>query len=389
MNFALSEEQVMLQDSARRFFTDCSPSAAVRRTMVGDLGHDPAVWTQLVAMGWTGIAVPEAYGGLGLGQVELAIVQQEIGRTLCASPFFASAVLATQAVLAAGSERQCQHWLPPLVAGETVAALACTGPRGRAGADAIEVTLTPVAGTDIVLNGSAGFVVSGHAADWLVVAARGADAGCGISLVIVPRASIGLRCEKIAAMDLTRPYARVDFDNVRVSADAVLGAVGTAGPALARVLALGNIALAAEQLGGAEHCLAMSVDYAKQREQFGRAIGSFQAIKHKLADMMVAIEAARSGVYYAACAAQEEPALLAEAAAVAKSFCSDTFNRCAGEAIQVHGGIGFTWEHDAQLYFKRARAAANLLGDSRHQRELIAQQLLDGDQPLLRQLGGH
>lgn len=390
MNFTFTEEQLLLQDSARQFFAEHSTPATVRRVMGGEEGYDAAIWSRLVNdMGWTGIAVPEAYGGLGLGQLEVAIVQQEMGRTLYASPFFASVCLAIPALLATASEAQKQHWLPQLLEGR-LAALANTGTRGRPGLAGIGAVLTPNTDNSFTLSGDAGFVVFGHVAQLLLVAARapGSSGEDGVSLVALARDSAGLRSEKVVAMDLARPYARLHFDNIAVPADAVLGAAGQAGPALARTLALGNIALAAEQVGGAEQCLDFTVDYAKQRVQFGRPIGSFQAVKHKLADMMVQIEAAKSAVYYAACAADEDPAQLFEAAAVAKSFASDVFAKCAGDAIQLHGGIGFTWEHEAHLYFKRARASANLLGDALYQREQIAQLLFDGDQPLLRQLGG-
>ena len=390
MNFTFTEEQLLLQESARQFFAGNSDSAAVRRAMNSEDGFDAAIWSRLVNdMGWAGIAVPEAYGGLGLGQLEVAIVQQETGRTLCASPFFSSVCLAIPALLAAANEAQKQHWLPLLLSGHT-AALANTGRRGQPGLNGIDALLTPSADGGFTLSGEAGFVVFGHVADLLLVAARapGSTGDSGVSLIALARDSAGLRVEKRVAMDLTRPYASLYFDQVAVPASAVLGTAGQAGPALQRTLALGNIALAAEQVGSAEQCLSFTVDYAKQRVQFGRPIGSFQAVKHKLADMMVQIEAAKSAVYYAACAADEDPAQLFEAAAVAKSFASDIFAKCAGDAIQLHGGIGFTWEHDAHLYFKRARASANLLGDALYQRELIAQQLFDGDQPLLRQLGG-
>lgn len=386
MDFSLNEEQLLLQSSARRFFTEHATSAEVRAAATSALGYDATVWARLAGdMGWTAITTPEAYGGLGLGQVELALVMEEMGRTLYPSPYLASVALAQPALLHAGNEAQRQRWLPALAAGECTAALASTGTTGRAGAAHIEASLTPTDGA-FTLSGRAGFVVSGHTAEWLLVAAH--HPGGGLSLAMVPREAAGVRGFRLETLDLTRAYARFEFDAVTVPAEAVLGTPGQAGPALARTLALANIALAAEQLGGAEQCLHFTVAYAKQRVQFGRAIGSFQAVKHKLADMMVAVEAARSAVYYAACAADEAPALLAEAAAVAKSFCSDTFNHCASEAIQLHGGIGFTWEHDAHLYFKRARASTNLLGDAIHHREQLAAQLLDDDQPLLQMLGG-
>lgn len=386
MNFTLSEEQLQLQEIARRFCADHSPSAAVRKWMHDPRGYDQAIWRDMMAMGWGGIAVPEQYGGLGLGQLEVAIVQQELGRTLLSSPFLASIGLAATAILSAASPRQCEELLPAIVAGETIAALACTGRRGRPGIDGVEATLT-AAGDGFVLNGCASFVVSGHVADLFIVAARSATDNESISLLLLPCDSAGLTIEKLTTMDMTRPYTRLTFDAVQVTSAALLGEHGGAAQALTRTLAIAAIAVAAEQVGAAEHCLTFSVDYTKQRTQFGRPIGSFQALKHKMADMMVSIEAAKSATYYAACVADEDATQLLEAAAVAKSYCSDAFSKCAGEAIQLHGGIGITWEHDAHLYFKRARAAANLLGDPMYQRERIAAGLLDDTQPLLQQLG--
>lgn len=380
MDFTFDEQQRQLQESAQSFFTAQADSAALRRVIDSDANFDTAVWKKLVAeMGWTGIGIPEKYDGLGLGQIEIAIVQQEMGRTLHASPFLANNALAAPAILAAGNETQRAELLPKLADGSSIAALACTGPQGIPGVDGIEVLLTPN-GANFTLSGAAGFVVFGQHADLLIVAARAPDSSGnkGISLLALPRDLPGIRIEKLAVMDLTRPYASIVFDAVVIEPVHILGTPGQGGAALERTLALGNIALAAEQCGGAEKCLAFATDYAKQREQFGRAIGSFQAIKHKLADMMVLVEAAKSAVYYAACTADENPEQLAEAAAVAKAYCADAFFKCAGEAIQIHGGIGYTWEHDAQLYFKRARASMNLLGDSRFQREAIAEQLFSG-----------
>jgi alkylation response protein AidB-like acyl-CoA dehydrogenase len=391
MNFIFSEQQSQLQEIARRFCAEYSDPARVRAAMASATGFDASVWARLVGeLGWGGIAVPEELDGLGLGQLEIAIVQQEMGRRLLASPFLASIGLAIPALLAGASESQRAQYIPALATGEQLAALACTGERGRPGVDGIEAILAPGANGDFQLSGNASFVVFGHAADIFIVAARraGSVGIDGISLLVLPRDTAGITIEKLMMLDLTRPCARLSFDTVEVPAAALLGEAGQAGPALQRTLAIGAIALAAEQVGGAERCLEFTVEYAKQREQFGRPIGSFQAVKHKLADMMVLVEAAKSAVYYAACAADEDDAQLQEAAAVAKSFCADAFNRCAGAAIQLHGGIGITWEHDAHLYFKRARASSNLLGDIRHQREQIARGLFDADRPLLRQLGG-
>jgi alkylation response protein AidB-like acyl-CoA dehydrogenase len=385
MDFTFNDEQRQLQESAQSFFAEYSDSAAVRRTMSDELGFDAETWQRLVRdMGWTGIGIPESYAGIGLGFIEIAIVQQEMGRTLHASPLFANNALAAPALLAAGNEQQRRRWLPALAAGECIAAFACTGPQGIPGSAGIEAFLTPQS-VGFTLSGAASFVVFGQSANVLIVAARAPDShgDDGISLLVLTPDMPGIRIEKLAVMDLTRPYASIVFDNVAIASEHILGTPGQAHATFQATLALGNIALAAEQTGGAEKCLNFATEYAKQREQFGRAIGSFQAIKHKLADMMVLVEAAKSAVYYAACTATENPALLNEAAAVAKAYCADAFFKCAGEAIQIHGGIGYSWEHDAHLYFKRARASMNLLGDSRYQREQIAAQLFDGAITLL------
>lgn len=381
MDFTFDEQQRQLQESAQAFFTAHADSAALRRVIDGDTHYDAAVWRTLVAdMGWTGIGIPEAYGGLDLGQIEIAIVQQEMGRRLHASPFLANNALVAPALLAAGTEPQRAHWLPKLADGSCIATFACTGPRGEPGIDGIEALLTRC-GAGWTLSGAASFALFGQHADLLIVAARDGDGA--LSLLALPRDLPGIRIAALATMDLTRPLAMLSFDDVEIADEYVLGAAGSGRAAFERALALGNIALAAEQTGGAEQCLTFATEYAKQREQFGRAIGSFQAIKHKLADMMVLVEAAKSAVYYAACTADESPAQLAEASAIAKAYCGDAFFKCAAEAIQIHGGIGYTWEHDAHLFFKRARASQNLFGDSRFQRESIAEQLFGGAIELL------
>ena len=386
MDFTFNDEQRSLQESAQSFFADNASSEVIRRAMASEVGFDQAIWQRLInEMGWNGIAVPESYGGLGLGFVEIAIVQQEMGRCLYASPFFSTSCLAIPAILAAGTATQCENLLPALASGRQTATLACANDQGKVGIDTIAAMLLPKGDGNFSLTGSASFVVFGHSADLLIIAARtlGRTGPDSVSLIALPRNTAGIQIEKLNGLDLTRPYARIAFDQVEVPTAAVLGAVGGGADALLRALALGNIALAAEQTGGAEKCLAFTVEYAKQREQFGRAIGSFQAIKHKLADMMVLIEAAKSATYYAACTVDENPEQLFEAAALAKAYCADAYFQCAGQAIQIHGGIGYTWEHDAHLYFKRARASMNLLGDCRTQREFLAEQLFNGELTLL------
>lgn len=386
MDFTFNEEQRLLQESAQQFFAENSTSEKIRAAMQSDLGYDAGVWKRLTEeMGWSGIAIPEAYGGLGLGHIETAIVQCEMGRALFSSPFFSSSCLAAPAILSAGTTAQCEQWLPEIAAGSKTAALALTGKQARPGVDGIEVTLSNNADGSFSLNGVASFVVLGHAVDWLVIAARAANSkgNDGVSLLLLPRTASGIVCEKLVALDLTRPYAQITFNNVRVDKSQILGEAGNAAAAFNKTLALGNIALAAEQAGGAERIMYIAVDYAKQRQQFGRLIGSFQALKHIMADMLTVAEAAKSAAYYAACTADEEPTQIFEAAAIAKSYCGDAYYRCAADALQIHGGMGYTWECDVHLYFKRARASQNLLGDNRYQREQLAEQIFSGAVPAL------
>lgn len=376
MQFAFTEEQNLIRDSVREFLAEHGASARVRAAIATERGYDESTWRALVEMGWTGLPFEESHGGAGLGQVELAILQQELGRCLTPSPFFASICLAARAVQCAGTEAQRAQWLPALASGKSVGALAVTGRKGRAGLDAIGVEISRD-GASWRLSGEASFVVSGHVADVLIVAAR-APGSCGrdgVDLVALPAATPGVSVERLTMMDETRRCARVTFDRARVASDAILGEAGQSAMALERTLQLAQIALGAEQTGGAEGALEMTVNYAKERVQFGRVIGSFQAVKHRLADMMVMVEAAKSAVYYAAVTADEHGAELPEAAALVKAYCSDAFTHCAGGAIQLHGGIGFTWEHDAHLYFKRARGSSTLLGDATYHREQIARTL--------------
>ena len=368
MQFVLTGEQVLIQETARGFFAAHATSAAVRTAMQSDAGYDARLWAAVMAeMGFGGIAVPARHGGAGLGHVELAILMMEMGRTLHPSPYLSSVCMAATAVLNAGSEAQQAQFLPGMVSGETIAALAYMSAAGQPQPDA---TLS-ASGNDFRLSGSAGFVPYGHAADLFIVAARAADGG--VSLLALPAHTRGLVVERHVTFDLTRPLSTLHFADVAVGAEQLLGPAGQAAGVLDHTLDLARIALAAEQTGGAEAVLDMTVAYTKERVQFGRPIGSFQALKHRMADMMVEVETARTAVYYAACIADEGSDELGEAAAIAKAYCSDAFSSCAGHAIQLHGGIGFTWEHDAHLYFKRARSSAVLLGDAASQRERVAQ----------------
>lgn len=378
MNFAFTEDQRFIRDQARSFLDERASLDVLRKTVESDAGWSQPLWEAVGAeLGWCGIAIPEAFGGSGLGQVELAILLEETGRTLLPAPFFTTVALAAPAILAAGSDDQKSSLLPDIATGATRATF---GFGAAAAPDGITATLTRQGG-GFVLSGGVAYVPHGHTADLVVIPARAAGSmgAQGISLVALPTTHSGVSVEPLTSLDLTRPLSRIRLDSVAIGADQVLGTAEAAGAALARTLDIGAALLAAEQVGGAEKCLEFTTDYAKQRVQFGRLIGSFQAVKHRLADMMVVVEAAKSAAYYAACAIDEVPGELPEAAAVARSYCSDAFSKCAADAIQLHGGIGFTWEHHAHLYFKRARASATLLGEPSHHREKLAQLIgLDG-----------
>ena len=377
MDFRFNEEQEELRDIARAFLAEQSGSEQVRSAMETELGFDPGLWEQLGAeLGWPSVQIPEAYGGLGLGYVELAALLEIAGENLLCAPFFSSACLGAGGLLAAGSEAQKSEYLPGIAEGQTRATLAHAGPSGGPGCHAVTLEAQREGG-DFILDGSHSFVVDGHSADLLIVAARrpGSQGSEGIALFAVPGDAPGLERTRLITLDQTRRLARLDFTGVRVPETALLGGNDEAGGALEHALQLGAIGLAAEQVGGAQRCLDMSVAYALEREQFGRPIGSFQSIKHKCADMMVDVEAARSAAYYAACVAAEGSDELPACAALAAVQCAEAYFRCAADAIQIHGGVGFTWEYDVHLHFKRAKAGESLLGEPAYHREFIAQQI--------------
>jgi len=377
VNFAFDEAQEELRAQARAFLALHSGSEQVRRAMASELGFDPGVWKQISAeLGWTALLVPEAYGGLGLGHVELAALLEVMGESLLCAPFFSSVCLGAQALLVAGSDAQRREHLPAIAEGAALATVAASEANGRYGADGIEAVARR-SGSDFVITGRKRYAIDGHCADLLVVAARreGSAGEDGVSLFLVPARAPGLERRALPTLDQTRRLAEIELRAVRVPAAALLGEEGRGWPALERTLDFAAVALAAEQVGGAQRCLDRSVAYAKQRVQFGRPIGSFQAIQHKCADVMVAVETARSGAYYAACVAAEASPELPVAASLAKCTASEAFFRAAAESIQIHGGVGFTWEYDLHLYFKRARAGESLLGDPAWHRERVARHL--------------
>ncbi len=351
-------------------------------------GFDEGLWKALGGdLRFMGLMIPEAFGGAGLGAIEMALVLEETGRTLAVIPFFETAVLAVHGILLMADPVQKQALLPDIAAGRTRACFAMTGPTGELCPRGVAVELqrkTPanVAHPQVLadsrpvwqLHGTAEFVTFAHVADLLLVVARtpGSSGHTGLSLVAVPASTPGVHVERVSALDLTRPFSRITFDNVELASGAILGRPGAAGSAIEQLMAIGAALLASEQTGGAEYCLSSTVGYARERVQFGRPIGSFQAVKHELADMMVAVEAARSAALYAAAAIDWRSEEQLEAASVARVCCTEAFRHCAAEAIQLHGGIGFTWEHPAHLYFKRARSSSTWLGEPALHRERIA-----------------
>ncbi len=387
MDFAFGEEHRLIGDTADQFLSRHSNSAQVRAAMASELGYDPVLWRAVVEeMGWPGIHLPADCGGLGLGWVELAVVMEAAGRRLLCAPFFATACMAAPLLLASASAAQRERWLAPLAAGQT-AALAFMAPQGRCWAvDDATAVQARRDGTGYTLSGELSHVLDGHSAELLLVAARDEDGA--LCLFALPSDSAGLLRWRLPTMDQTRPLAALRLDGVTVSAEQRLGEPGAAAErALERTLLLAAAALAAEQAGGARQCLEMTVAYTKERRQFGRSIASFQAVKHKCANMMLRVESMRSAAFYAAGVADRALAddadaaarqALAEAVAVAGSYCSEGFFHCAGESLQLHGGVGFTWEYDVHLYFKRARAAAAMLGTAAQHRERLAALAFDG-----------
>ena len=377
MEFSFSESQDELRRAARRFLEVASSEERVRAAMETEQGYDSNVWEQLSEeLGWTALTIPEEYGGLGMTYLDLHPLMEEMGRALLCSPFFSTICLGANALLLGGSDDQKQRYLPGIAAGETTATLAHTERSNPMSADGIEATYSANE-TGYILRGEKRFVLDGHTADLLIVSARseGSKGAEGVSLFLVPGDADGVKRTWLPTMDQTRRLASVELNDVAVQGDALLGEEGGGWDLCEQALDLARIALAAEQVGAAEMCLEMSVEYAKVRQQFGRPIGSFQAIKHKCADMLMLIESARSAAFYASALAAQADANLGEASSSAKAFCSDTFFHCAAETIQIHGGIGFTWEHPAHMYFKRAKATEVLLGDPSFHRERVAERM--------------
>lgn len=386
MEFAFTEEHLMIRDSAGRFLAQASDSHAVRAAMMRPDGHDPDVWQRIgQELFWPALMVPERFGGMGLGFVELAILMEQSGRFLLGSPLFATACLATPALLMGHNEALQTQWLEAIASGNTRATLAFASVAGLE-ADSVQAVAEPQ-GDGWTVSGHYAQVIDGACADLLIIAARapGSHGAQGIRLFALPGTAPGVIATPLPTLDQTRRLARIDLHQVQVNTAQQLCGPDQGWTVLRDTLLIAAIGLAAEQTGGAQQALDLTLAYIAERRQFKRTIASFQAIKHRCADMMLHVECARSAAYYAACVAQERlspdgDASVAKelelAAATAKIHASEVFFLCAAESIQLHGGVGFTWEYDPHLYFKRARASEQLLGNPALHRERIAGHLL-------------
>ena len=364
------QEQEELRRSVRRFLEEKSPSTEVRRLMETDEGYDPAVWSTMAEqLGLQGLAIPEEYGGSGFGQIEATVVLEEMGRALLPSPFFASTVLAANLLLLGDDKDAKAELLPGIADGSTIATVAVSGPDGRFDAAAAPVTATP-SGEGHTLDGTTSFVLDGHTATLLLVVAQ---APGGPSVFAVDGAASGVTRRRLETLDMTRKLAEVTLAG---TPGRLVGEEGDAARLLPRLLHVAAVSLAAEQVGGAQKCLETTTEYAKLRYQFGRPIGSFQAVKHRLADMLLEVESAKSAAYYATWALAEDTDEVDTVAPLAKAYCSEAYFLAAADAIQLHGGIAFTWEHDAHLYYRRAGSSRAMFGEPAQHWDAVAARLL-------------
>ncbi len=379
MQYTFTQEQQQFRDVVRKFLKEKSPTSEVRRLMDTAAGYDVTVWQQMSQqLALPAISIPESYGGAGFGCVELSIAMEEMGRALLCSPYFSSVVLGANAILNTATEEQKQRLLPGIGSGEVLTTLAFTESDGSWNPSSIEL-LADVKGDQLILSGEKRFVVDGMTADKLLVAARLKQTSGeeGIVLALVDQAAQGLEKRSLETMDATRKLAHLGFNAVvaqPIGNDTREASIAGS-RALSKTLDITAIALANEMVGGAQQLLDSTVAYTRLRMQFGRVIGSFQAIKHKCANMLLQLELARSAAYYAAAAVDADDPEVPILASMAKSAASDAYMLIAAEAIQIHGGIGFTWDQDTHLWFKRAKSSEVFLGDAAYHRELVMQRM--------------
>ncbi len=372
MDFGFSEEQEMLRQSARSLLEKECPATLVRRLMEDERGCDPALWKKMAELGWTGLVIPEEYGGAGLNYVDLVLVMEEMGRVVLPSPFIWTTMVA-EALIRAGSDAQKKALLPKIASGDQIATIAWLEPSASWDAPSITLSARPD-GSNCTLDGTKLFVSDAHLADCILVATRTGGSGeDGITLFALEAKRPGITITPLKTMDQTRKLSEVKFTGVKATPADLVGEIGKGWPILAAIIDRGKVMLAAEMIGGAQKVLDLTVEYAKVRAQFGRPIGSFQAVQHKAANMMIDVEGAKSAIYYASWAVSNNVPDAPVAAAVAKAAASDAFRRVSADGIQLHGGIGFTWDHDLHIYFKRAKSSEFTFGDATYNRELIAQ----------------
>lgn len=370
MDFGFTEEQELLRAEVRKFLDAHAPLPEVRKIAETPEGFSREHWKRIAELGWPGLTIAEAHGGAGLGWVDLVVLLEETGRTLFPSPLVSTSVAAT-AIREAGSAEQQRRFLPGLADGSAIGSLALLDEEDRYATEAIRLEGRSEAG-GFVLHGTKRFVPDAAAATLFVVAFRSRPEPEAIGLALVPSDAPGLAAEDAPGMDTTKRLGHVRFEGVRVGPDALLGEPGKAGAALARVLDLATAAVTAEAIGAAEGAHALVVRYAQQRTQFGSPIGRFQGVKHPLAEMYVDIESFKSLLYYAAWALDERHPDAPRAVSMAKAYASDAFARIGLDGVQLHGGLGYTWEYDAQLYLKRAKWVRPMYGDADHHYERLA-----------------
>lgn len=376
MQFTFTEEQQQLRDVVRRFLTDKSPTSEVRHLMETEEGFDRDVWKQLCQeLGLGGLQIPEVYGGQGFSFAELGIVMEEMGRALYCGPYFSSSVLATSAILHAGNKGQKANFLPTIASGEHIATLAVAEQTGRWDCEGIALTATPNRNS-YLLKGVKSYVIDGHIADFIVVAARapGSSGVKGISLFVVDSNQRGVERRLLQTADQTRKQSLIKFDRVQGE---LLGEADVGPSAFRKSMDEAATALANEMVGGAQMMLDSAVDYANNRMQFGRPIGSFQAIKHQCANTLLEVELSKSAAYYAASAVAENDPKSSALASLAKASAADSYVHAAAACIQIHGGTGFTWDNNTHLWFKRAKSSEVLMGDPNFHRELMMQRWED------------
>ena len=373
MDFGLTETQQTLKNTVRKFLAAECPIAEVRRLMETPTAFDEGLWRKIAEQGWTGMIFPEQYGGFGMGMVEMAAALEEMGRALLPGPFFSSVLMAGALIEGAANENQKQKHLAPIARGESRATVAFLEESAAWSPQAVAMSAKASA-AGYVLDGRKLFVPDAASADFLIAIARLEGE---LALFAVPAKARGLRVAPMSSMDLTRKVSEVAFDRVEISREDLLARGQAAIHALGRGRNIATVGLVAEMVGGMQRLLEITVEYAKTRKQFGRPIGQFQAVQHQCADMLLYTESSRSAAYYAAYAIQEGIPEASLAVSVAKAYASDAYREVGNRAIQVHGGMGFTWENDAHLYYRRAKVSELMFGDATHHREQIAKFVID------------